>query len=95
MKIRITVDTSTPVLPRDCRNWLHYWEQRSGFRVVYCCAINCCAPAEKGAHVRKEGALLTWEPIYIVPLCLECYSLASMIEIQTERRFAVMAPNSN
>ncbi|WP_045406710.1 hypothetical protein [Vibrio jasicida] len=92
MFIRNTFDTSNLTPPRNCRSWLHYWEKRSGMMATHCSATNCHDPVEKGAHVRKENELEHWHPMYIVPLCLQCYSLDDTVSIPTERRLMVIAP---
>lgn len=50
--------------------WLEWWENRTGFNKMGCCARDCHKPATDGSHVQKIHD--PSKTVYIIPLCHEC-----------------------
>jgi len=68
-KVKNVHNYSSPV-PAGYSCWLDYWEKNSGIRATTCCAYDCNARAEVGAHVIKvDSNDNRW---FIVPLCQAC-----------------------
>lgn len=62
-------------------SWLAYWEEKAGYKALFCTASGCIKTNLVGAHVQKVNSSdKSW---YIVPLCTGCNQRTDDFEVNT------------